>query len=445
MELEKSTEETFVVENIKKFLESKKKELMELCYSSIRNDRNERYFKDQINVVKDNEFDSLFPLVSLVILTANKVECDSLNYVAFKQSDSNLMKRKHSMPIYGGNDFGAPDAYLFKMSSVYILHLNAYETGSNTPGGSTDLVRFISGNPFINPMCIISFGICYGRDPQNQNIGDVLIPKKMYPWSVGQKIGEKGLKIKHDNFNIWLEDKFSESGIYSILNDFCNGSDGRTVKESIELVKDSEKSGEKYNFSIKVVWGNMSTGEAVVSSKKAKKKIREATNNDKEFGGEMEGYGIAKECIYYAKIPCFIVKAICDWGVCKDIDKKLKEGQVSCPENLKDRLQAYAAFCAAIVLFNLLNFEKEKLLSLDIIEWMGSQRGKNSIKLNNYVKKDVIIGNIKKYYKTDEKNANKVFEILIENDIFKVTTDGYRLAYNDKCEYIMRDNSLNLN
>lgn len=427
MELEKDTEEIFVVENIKKFLESEKNKLMELCYSSIRNKQNERYFKDLIDVAKDNEFDSLFPLVSLVILTANKVECDSLNYIAFKQRDSNLTKRKHAIRIYEGNDFGAPDAYLFKMHSVYILHLNAYETGSNTPGGSTDLVRFISGNPFINPLCIISFGICYGRDPQNQNIGDVLLPKKMYSWSVGQKIGDEGLKIKHDNFNFWLEDKFSKSGIYSILNDFCNGSDGRTIKESIELVKESEKGGEGYDFSIKVVWGNMSTGEAVVSSKRAKEKIREATNNDKEFGGEMEGYGIAKECIYYAKIPCFIIKAICDWGVYKNIDEILKKEEVACPDNLKDKLQAYSAFCAAIVLLQLLESEKETFLALEIIKWMRNQRGKNCILEGEYVEKDRIIRVIRKYYNVKEERANKIFKIFLENKIFIKSNDNYVL------------------
>lgn len=430
MVLEKNAKETLVVENIKRFLDSEKKELMELCYSCIRNNQNERYYKDLIKVINDNEFDSLFPLVSVVILTANKVECDSLNYVASKQKDNCLKKRKHAIPIFEGSDLGAPDAYLFKMHSVYILHLNAYETGSNTAGGSTDLVRFISNNSFINPVCIISFGICYGRDPINQSIGDVLIPQKLYTWSVGQKIGDKGLEIKHDNFNFWLEDKFSESGIYSILKDFCNGNDGKTLKDSIELVQENNESGKKYNFSIKVVWGNMSTGEAVVSSSKAKEKIREATNNDKELGGEMEGYGLAKECIFFAKIPCFMLKAICDWGIFKDIDKKLKEENVLCPEYLKDKLQSYSAFCAAIALFQLLNDEKNKLLPLGIIEWMGRKRGKYCVKKHDYVKKEIIIGNIKRYYKVDEKKADKIFKTLIENSIFKATADGFRINMN---------------
>ncbi len=421
-------EEDLVVENIKKFLDSEKKEVMENCYFSIMKSQSERFFKDAINVVDDIKFDSLFPLVSVVILTANKIECDSLNYVVSRKKNGDLKKRKHSIPIFKDSYLGAPDAYIFKMHSVYILHLNAYETGSNTPGGSTDLVRFVSNNSFINPSYIISFGICYGHNPCYQNIGDVLIPNKLYTWSVGQKIGDEGLKIKHDNFNFWLEEKFSKSGIYSILKSFCNDSDGRTIRDCIELKKEGMKSENKCDFSIKVVWGSMSTGEAVVSSKEAKKAIQDATRNDKEFGGEMEGYGVAKECIYYANIPCFIIKAICDWGVCKDIDEKLKKEKVVCPNNLKDKLQAYAAFCAAIVLFQLLNDEKEIFLSLEIIKWMSDkQKMPKQILEDEYVDKEKIIKNIRKYYNTDGDNAARIFKIFLENNIFIFTKGGYRI------------------
>lgn len=429
MESKRNTEEKLVIDNVKRFLNSDKKDLMNFCYFSIISNENNRYFRDTINVANNDEFDSLFPLVSVVILTANKIECDSLNYVVSKQKDNDLKKRKEAIKIFENADLGGPDAYLFKMNSVYILHLHAYETGANTPGGSTDLVRFISNNPLINPLSIISFGICYGRDPHNQNIGDVLIPKKLYPWSIGQKIGDKGLNIKHDDFNLWLEDKFPGSGIYPILNNFCNGEDGRILTDSVEVKKENRKNVKKCTFAIKIVWGNMSTGEAVISSQKAKKEIQKATNNEKELGGEMEGYGIAKECIYYAKVPCFIVKAICDWGVCKDIDKKLKEEQVSCPENLKDRLQAYAAFCAAIVLLKLLGCEKENFLSLEIIKWMGNQRGKDCILEGEYVEKDRIIRNIKKYYNVNEMRANKIFKIFLENKIFIKSNNQYRINY----------------
>lgn len=425
--MEKSKEEELVINNIIEFLDSDKKRLMECCYSSIKDNQNGRYFKDKISVIEDNEFDSFFPLVSVVIMTANKIERDSLNYIAYGQKDNDLKKRKHAIPIFEGSDFGAPDAYLFKMQSVYVLHLHAYETGANTPGGSTDIVRFISGNLFVNPLCIISFGICYGRDPINQHIGDVLIPKKLYPWSIGQKIGDNDFEIKNDNFNLWLETEFKSSGIYSILRDFCNDDDGRIITDSIKLKGGGSNDEKQYDFSIKVTWGNMSTGEAVVSSQKAKKAIQDATKNEKEFGGEMEGYGIAKECIYYAKIPCFIIKSICDWGVCKDIDNKLKEKTIECPDNLKDKLQTYAAFCSAIALFQLLNYEKRKFLSLKIIEWLCENK---YVAEYEYVEEDDIKSDIIKFYHTDSKSANKIFKILCKNNFLKKSNSGYLINEN---------------
>lgn len=426
----KKTNDNSVVEYIKTFLASQKRELMEYCYYAIKDKRNQRYFKESIALMEDSVFDSLFPLVSTVVLTANKIECDSLNYIVSKQDASGLNKRKHSLPIFEKGDLASPDAYIFRIGSSYVLHLNAYETGANTPGGSADLVRFISNNLLLRPTCIISFGICYGRDPQSQDIGDVLIPKKLYPWSVGQKITDNKFYIKHDNFNLWLEDKFSASGIYSVLNDFCNGEDGKVITTSFTLKNEDKNSEKEYDFSVKVTWGNMSTGEAVVSSQQAKKMIREAASNEKELGGEMEGYGIAKECIFYANIPCFILKAICDWGECKDIDKKLKDEKIECPTNLKDQLQAYAAFCAGIVLLQLLSDEKEKLLSLKLIEWMGDNKRKSGIKKHVYVSKELFIKNIKQFYSVNDTMAQKILAILIKNDVIKRNQAGDRYYIN---------------
>ena len=410
--------ESPIITYIKQFLDSDRTEIMEHCYFSIRDISCNRYFKDSIDLLDDSNFDSLFPLVSNVILTANKIECDSLNYIISKQNDNDLKKRKHALPIFKNNDIGSPEAYIFKMNSFYILHLNAYETGSNTPGGSTDLVRYISNHPLLCPSNIISFGICYGRDTITQNIGDVIIPKKLYTWSIGQKISDTTLKIKNDNFNLQLEDKFSDSGIYSLLKDFCNNEDGRVVYDTLKLKNTDQSKEIKIDFKIRVTMGNMSTGEAVVSSTKAKKMIRQSTNNEKELGGEMEGFGLAKECILYAKIPCFIIKSICDWGECKDIDKILTQENIKCPPHLKDQLQAYAAFCAGIILFQILNQEKDTLLTLDFIKWMGnSSRKNNRVSRYNYVKKSIIIKNINRYYDINEKAANNIFDTMISNKI----------------------------
>ena len=173
--------EDSVLQYTKSFLNSNKCSLMEKCFSSIINNDNDRIIKESIDTIDDLEFDSLFPLVSNVILTANKIECDSLNYFFSKQENTYLKRRKHNLPVIPNHNVGAADAYICKLGSFYLLHINAFDTGSNTPGGSTDIVRFISRHPLLKPNTIISFGICYGRDPSKQNIGDVIIPQKLYP------------------------------------------------------------------------------------------------------------------------------------------------------------------------------------------------------------------------------------------------------------------------
>lgn len=399
-----------VVSNIKIFLQDKyKSSLMEKCYDLIRKD-GERYFDLSLNCFDNNEFDKYFPLVSVVIITANKFECDTLNYLISVQYGGLVNKRKDRIHIFENSSLYSPTAYLLKFESSYILHLCAAETGSYTPGGSSDLVRYVSSNSMLCPSCIISFGICYGRDPDTQMIGDVLIPRKLYPWSIGQKIDEYQMKIKHDNFNLNLEEKFSKEDIYSFISQYCDNEDVRKIKKCINI------NSEECEFEIKVCYGNLSTGEAVVSSEEFKNKISYASRIEKELGGEMEGYGLAKECVYYTKIPCVIIKGICDWGELKNIEKYLKEEDVEYPDNLKDKLQAYASFCAGLALVDLFLVE-ERFLSLKFINRLKEKQICDSF---HYALKEDIMKEIINFYGA-EIQCDFVFDKLVKlNKIIKV-------------------------
>lgn len=428
-----------VAEYMKKFLSSDSSELMEYCYAAIRDSKQNRFYRDQIKILEDDQFDILFALVSCVILTANKIECDSLNYMLSQQDNGVLTRRKHPLHIFEGSDFGAPEAYIIEQDFSAILHLCAYETGSNTPGGSTDLVRYISNNPLLRPNLIISFGICYGRDTKSQDIGNVIIPKKLYPWSIGQKLTEEGeveggkkkekFSIKHDNFNLYLEEKFSSSGIYSSLRDLCNNDENECHISSLVALPSKEQTICRHDFSVKISLGDMSTGEAVVSSAKAKETIKESTKNDRELGGDMEGYGLAKECIYYAHIPCLIVKAICDWGEDKNIDQLLEEENITAPPHLKDKLQAYAAFCAGVALTHLLKREKESFLTLSLLKRM---REKKRLNVCSYAEKENIIKNIRNFYRVSPETAQSIFNILEHHKIVVRVKNGHKYHVNPK-------------
>lgn len=393
---------------------------MEDSYASICDLDGNRYYQRNLEALSNEDFDKLFPLVSCVILTANKLECDSLNYILERKSKATVYRRSFPIKIFGDKSSEVSEAYLLIWKPYFILHLRSNETGSNTPGGSADLVRYISRNQFLNPRLIISFGICYGRDPDNQSIGEVIVPFKLYPWSIGQKVSESKLTIKTDRFNLDLDKEFSESNIYTILKDFFNGTDGYTIGDSIVLNSENLNSPLS-QFNVKTVMGIISTGEAVISSKLLKKQISNATSQGKELGGEMEGYGLAKECIYYAHVPCFILKAICDWGEDKNIDE-----QLDYPEgHLKDKLQAYAAFCAGIALHKLLSTYKQELSKQSLILQLD-----NIINQVNYETKGLICEHIKQFYLTTVDRANEIFELLLKNDIItKVPrADSYRIS-----------------
>lgn len=409
-----------ILEYMKKFLSSNSSELMEYCYAAIRDPEQSRFHRNQIEKLEDNQFDVMFALVSCVILTANKIECDALNYMLSQQDNKAIIRRENPLPIFVDSNFGAPEAYIIKHGSSYILHMRAYETGSNTPGGSTDLVRYITNNKLLRPNIIISFGICYGRDSNTQEIGDVIIPKKLYPWSVGQKITEdyegKGerFSIKHDNFNLNLEEMFSSNKIYSLVRELCDNDDNQChISFPVAFASKGQRECTR-DFSVKISWGDMSTGEAVISSARVKEVIKEAAKNDRELGGEMEGYGLAKECIYYAHIPCLIIKAICDWGENKNIDHLLEKESIIAPSHLKDKLQAYAAFCAGIALTYLLKCEKNAFLSLKFLQWLGIKKYLNS---HIYSDKEKAIKYIKYFYHVSNEMAQDVFNMLEYNDI----------------------------
>lgn len=403
-----------VFKNIKKFIEDEEKNaLMEKCYSAIRTE-GDRVFDRSLPYLSSNDFDAYFPLVSAVIFTANKFECDTLNYLVINQNGGTVHKRREKIHIFGNSDIHSPVAYILKVSSSYILHLLANETGSYTPGGSSDLVRYISGNPALRPSCIISFGICYGRNPDEQIIGDVLIPRKLYPWSIGQKVVEEELQIKNDNFNLWLEEKFDKNDIYSSIAMYCNDGDGRIIEKSIKI------NNEEIKFKINISYGNVSTGEAVVSSKILKDKIAAANRNEKEIGGEMEGYGLAKECVYYAKIPCVIIKSICDWGELKNIEKAFEENGVNFPNNLKDKLQAYASFCAGLTLLDLFLEEGDKLLTSSIINGLKEKYICNEY---HYSSEEKIKDGIKELFDC-EIDCDFIFDNLLQlNKLIKVEKD----------------------
>ncbi len=323
-----------IIENVNQFIWKNKDNLSYHYYSVIQKNSDKRAVNNHIyEDIELSDFNAELLNVSVVVLTANFFECEILNYNVSKDNNINIKKLKDGINVFPHYNFRRVDAFLFKINEQTILHLHAPETGSNTPCGSTDIVRYIANNQYLYPSCIISFGICYGINPEKESLGCTLIANNIYPCSIGIKIEDKDWHIKHDEYILRLNER------YNILYHSID-----------EVIKGKRNNHEDITFE-NAIMCNMLTGEAVVSNERFKIASIEKAYGCEIKGGEMEGYGLAKECIYYSNIPCVILKSICDWGACKNIGNYLdKSLPAECKKDTKGQIQAYTAFLAYTVL-----------------------------------------------------------------------------------------------
>ncbi len=372
--------------------------------------------------VDEEEKNLLFSQVAIVVLTANKYECNILHQNLYSKNNEKIkqIQIRLSTPC---DIFSDTYAYWFKWNGYVVLHLHANVTGSYTIGGSADLVRWITDNEYLYPTTIVSLGICFGVTEDKNRLGNVVISKKIYPYFVGAKIKNDKLSVVDDNaFRL-------NSYLYSEINKLIN-------QNSFNIF--NEKMG------INTVLENYITGEAVVSSKKARDDFVNITTQN-IFAGDMEGYGLFKECNDKRfLIPCFIVKSICDWGVEKNFDENdecvLNEFIINLQKNssqkedlleltmedykqllvtLKDRIQAFSAYCAFGILDIILEKRILRRSLLDLLRiWISSYKGVTT-SCSQFMKKSIsILNDFGIKYKVSKRYIhNCIVALHIENKI----------------------------
>lgn len=311
-------------------------------YSFAQDKRIEDIYDDVTDPVKQN---SLFAMTSIVLLTANKYEKNILHRKIF-EIDGNKIQRIEIKLSTACERFNSIYSYFFHWNDYNVLHIHANVTGSYTIGGSADVAKWVLSNKYLLPTAMFSFGVCFGTDDTRYELGDVIISKKIYPYFIGAKINGENLCVVDDNaFRL-------DDNLYN------------RIKRIME--------NNRFNdLGFKVELDNYITGEAVVSSLEERDKFVNTTTQ-RILAGEMEGYGLFKECkSKEANLPCVVLKSICDWGAEKNFEYNdatvmtsflsiLEESGYALSTNqqrakkiiksLKDRFQAYSAACAFSVL-----------------------------------------------------------------------------------------------
>lgn len=235
----------------------------------------------------------------ILILTANAVETGVLHKWLKAEKEQSI-----EMVIHGSITY-----YFFRWQEYDVVNVWAGTTGSNTEGGSSWTLRKVFED--YTPRLVLSLGVAFGINPDEQKLGDVLVSKKIYSYDKGIKLTNNGLEIKNEHsfkINPWIGERLRQR------HDFMSKEDKR----------------------FETRYGSIVTGEAVVDDPRAKQAILKAVSKD-IIGGEMEAYGMFGEC-QNKGIPCVTIKGICDWGVGKNILSE--DSEIN--DEMKDGLQAYA-------------------------------------------------------------------------------------------------------
>lgn len=280
--------------NVKKFFDENAAKCLDSLIQA--DDPNISDIYDLKTEVTINTLKNYLDETDILILTANKYETNILHKKIYDELNEKKGKKrkieKVEVPYLNGISY----FYFFEWGQYRVVHIMARSTGSNTIGGSEDVIRFAFKFETFHPLAVVSFGICFGIDYQRQSLGDVIISEKVYSYGEGIKIKDDKVEIRDDNNFVVADSLF------------------RSIKNLINLNIISEKNGEYF--------GNYITGEAVMSNEEFKQKLVRSVSTNSIMAGEMEGYGMFKECTYYGKkrggIPCIIIKAICDWGAQKN-------------------------------------------------------------------------------------------------------------------------------
>ena len=209
---------------------------------------------------------------NILIVTATDIETEAFHEV---------MEGTISRVVCGDYSY-----YLGLVGQYKIVHVQCQQMGSISPGGSLQTINdALHEWPQIK--AVMMAGICFGVDPEKQNIGDVIVATSIKNYET-RRMGK--------------EQEIPRGETYQ--SDRCLQNAFKTLKFTWENIgiDDAKKALEL---------GAYISGEQLVDNITVRTKLLSETPEAK--GGEMEGNGMVAACVS-ARMPWILVKAICDFA-----------------------------------------------------------------------------------------------------------------------------------
>lgn len=275
--------------------EEKKKDDLEASLKYYKDATTTDFFNSHYISLNEKHIKFALARCKVMIITANPIEKAVLHHKIVDYGSIIMTRILCETTAY----------YIFKWGKYWVAHIHQSQTGAWKDMGT----NFTIGDALklFTPNVIISLGIAFGIDYNTQNIGDVLVSRRLFPYSENKRDEDY---VKPDR----TQDKTIDDWLHVRLENAIGFLDG-------------------------VTYGDILSGGSVMSSFKEKDRICLGyTKADYIIGGEMEGNAVFQ----YAKkvdIPGVVIKGICDWGVAKN---GIFPNDPEREDLFKDSLQAFA-------------------------------------------------------------------------------------------------------
>lgn len=214
--------------------------------------------------------------IDILLITVTQIETKSLHDLLKPLPETaSILKGSHGILTY----------YIGVFGRYKVCHVES-KMGSVGVGASLATIQKAIGD--WNPKILVMMGIAFGKDVKSQNIGDVLLSKRIQQYQ-HKKITKNGVEQDRNDKHICnptLFDRFSS---------YQNGW-SYPITESLSSA---------------VHTGDILSGELLIDNEKVRNDL--FGDYPEAIGGEMEGLGVANAAAAEAK-AWIVVKGICDYA-----------------------------------------------------------------------------------------------------------------------------------
>lgn len=245
----------------------------------------------------------------LLLLTANPVEDRMVTRLLFRHNGGTAM--------YWRDLENTCAVRITDLGGISTAHLAPLSTGSFSKGGSCEAVT--CALKYFRPELAVSLGVAFGADPEKQDLGDVLVSRRILSWDTNSRSDGK-MTLRSEEIYHTSDSLFARWAVF--------------LNSEVQL---------KASHGFRWYFGPLLSGGSVVSDAEEKRRLLEAAaaKGERAVGGEMEGTGLYSVCGKH-NVPCAVIKGICDWAVSKNGWAEAAQGRVD-NERFKDCVQAFAA------------------------------------------------------------------------------------------------------